>query len=315
MKEIKAYKAFNKDMTCKNFPYKVGEEYNIDGDVRCCIIGFHACEQPFDVLRYYPPLTSRFATVTLSGKIDASFGDSKLCASHIKIKKEITLRELIIICAKTLNDFTRNYITVVYPSLTELKDAIYARKVIFDSSRLSNPDSYFASKASFKGIRAEIGIKCNGLKLNIDSNDNDVGLINKNICLYLTESHNNIYSIGRNCSIYSSGYGGFIGSIGDRAYINVSGNNTSIYSSGTQDTIVSTGHFSEIRSEGKKAKIVCMGQDSKVRAKIGSWITLTSSTLSYPHDEYIRTEQVDGKHIKEDTWYMLKKGEFVEVKE
>lgn len=52
-KTIKAYKGFNPDMTCRGFKYEVGKEYEHEGHVELCESGFHACENPFDVLDFY----------------------------------------------------------------------------------------------------------------------------------------------------------------------------------------------------------------------------------------------------------------------
>lgn len=51
-KKIKAYKGFNADMTCQGFQYEVGKEYELpEGQsVELCAHGFHACENPLDVL-------------------------------------------------------------------------------------------------------------------------------------------------------------------------------------------------------------------------------------------------------------------------
>ena len=91
---IKAYKAFNKDLTCRGFQYEVGKEYETD-NAKLCEEGFHACENPIDVFNYYPPADSRFCLVELSGKIDKESGDSKIAATKIKICEEISLAELI----------------------------------------------------------------------------------------------------------------------------------------------------------------------------------------------------------------------------
>ena len=54
------------------------------------------------------------------------------------------------------------------------------------------------------------------------------------------------------------------------------------------------------------------------KAKKGSWITLSEWDYSEDKKRYIpvcvRTEFVDGERIKEDTWYKLIDGEFVEQK-
>ena len=54
-----------------------------------------------------------------------------------------------------------------------------------------------------------------------------------------------------------------------------------------------------------------------VKAKKGSWITLSEWEWNREEDcpvpVCVKTVQVDGTIIKEDTYYKLEKGEFVEV--
>lgn len=45
-KVIKSYKAFDKNMQCRGFQYEVGKEYEMDGEIKCCDRGFHACKSP-----------------------------------------------------------------------------------------------------------------------------------------------------------------------------------------------------------------------------------------------------------------------------
>ena len=105
-KVIKSYKAFNKNMQCRGFQYKVGKEYEMDGEIKCCERGFHACKSPLEVLDYYDMLSSRFAEVEQSGKIDEEGNSTKVCSSHIKIKAELKLADIIKIGVEWLKDIT-----------------------------------------------------------------------------------------------------------------------------------------------------------------------------------------------------------------
>lgn len=110
MKEnvIKSYKGFDKDFKCKDFQYEVGKEYEIEGEIKCCERGFHACESPMEVFDYYDMLNSRFAEVEQSGQIDKE-GDNKstkICSSRIKIKAELKLADIINIGIEWLKDIT-----------------------------------------------------------------------------------------------------------------------------------------------------------------------------------------------------------------
>ena len=92
--KIKAYKAFDKDLSCRGFKYEVGKEYEETGDIKACEKGFHACPYPLDVFGYYTPAGSRFCEVEQSGKIDGSESD-KVCSSKIRIGAELDIRGLV----------------------------------------------------------------------------------------------------------------------------------------------------------------------------------------------------------------------------
>lgn len=92
--KIKAYKAFDKDLSCRGFKYEVGKEYEETGDIKVCDKGFHACPYPLDVFGYYAPAGSRFCEVEQSGKIDDS-ESGKVCSSKIRIGAELDIRGLV----------------------------------------------------------------------------------------------------------------------------------------------------------------------------------------------------------------------------
>ena len=90
---IKTYKGFNKDMTCRDFQYEEGKEYEIDrAEVREC--GFYACEYPLDVFGYYPPGTSVYHEVEQSGEFDKSDSD-KVASTKIKIGARIDIAGIV----------------------------------------------------------------------------------------------------------------------------------------------------------------------------------------------------------------------------
>ena len=90
------------------------------------------------------------------------------------------------------------------------------------------------------------------------------------------------------------------------------GYSAQIASSGNYARIGSSGYNTRIKSEGQNAVIMCAGSQSKARAKKGSWITLAEYD-NKGKPICVKTEQVDGERIKEDTWYRLVYGEFKEI--
>ena len=95
IEKILAYKAFNKDMKCRGFQYKEGETYKHDGRVVPCESGFHSCENPIDIFKYYNPGKNVFHVVEVSGEIARHEEDSKVASSEIKIGVAINLHDLI----------------------------------------------------------------------------------------------------------------------------------------------------------------------------------------------------------------------------
>ena len=124
-----------------------------------------------------------------------------------------------------------------------------------------------------------------------------------------------IGSSGDSAKIGSSGYSAQIGSSGDSAKIGSSGYSAQIGSSGDYAKIGSSGDYAKIESTGKHSVVMAAGNNSIAKAKIGSWITLAEwdciDGVWIPI--CVKTEKVDGEHIKADTFYKLVNGEFKEV--
>ena len=236
--KVIAYKGFNKDLTCRGLQYEVGKEY-IEEKVSICNSGFHACENPFDVLDFYgDALNNRFCKVEQSGLIEKD--NKKQVSSKIKVVAEIGFAGLF--------------------------------------------------KAGVEWIKE---------------------ITNPTHVIKETWGNNGKIKIG------SSGDSAQIGSSGDSAQIGSSGDYAQIGSSGDSAQIGSSGDFAKIGSSGEDSVICCAGNNSAVRAKKGSWITLSEWRYSEEKERSVpicvKTEYVDGEKIKEDTWYKLDNGDFVEV--
>ena len=155
-KPIKSYKAFDENMRCRGFQYEVGKEYDMNGDIECCKRGFHACESPMELWDYYDMLTSRFAEVEQSGKISAEGRTTKVCSSHIKIKAELKLADIINIGVEWLNDLT---------SPSKIKD---------DSTAL-NDDGFDKKQIGSSGDSAKIGSSGNSAKIGSSGDSAKIG--------------------------------------------------------------------------------------------------------------------------------------------
>ena len=148
---ITSYKAFDKNMKCRGFQYEVGKEYEMDGEIKCCNRGFHACKSPIEVWDYYDMLNSRFAEVEQSGKIDKEEKSTKVCSSHIKIKAELKLADIINVGVEWLKDITS-------PSKIKMDEAL-------------NDNGDINKKIGSSGDYAQIG--SSGYSAKIDSTGED----------------------------------------------------------------------------------------------------------------------------------------------
>ena len=106
MAAIKSYKGFDKNLKCRDFQYEIGKEYEMDGEIKVCNRGFHACESPFDVFDHYTMIDSRFCEVEQDGNISKEDRGTKICSSKIKIKAELKLADMINLGVEWLKEIT-----------------------------------------------------------------------------------------------------------------------------------------------------------------------------------------------------------------
>lgn len=94
---MKVYKGTDKNMQCRGKQYELGKKEVDDGAIRCGDKGYHSCEAPFDVLRYYPNINgNRFFEAEAGGEIDKrKTDDTKLASSELTLKSEINFAGLV----------------------------------------------------------------------------------------------------------------------------------------------------------------------------------------------------------------------------
>ena len=278
MAAIKSYKGFDKNLKCRDFQYEIGKEYEMDGEIKVCNRGFHACESPFDVFDHYTMIDSRFCEVEQDGNISKEDRGTKICSSKIKIKAELKLADMINLGVEWLKEIT---------SPEKIKTSI------------KDNSSGYGAKIGSSGYDAQIGSSGNGAQIGSSGNGAKIG------------------SSGNGAKIGSSGYDAQIGSSGNGAQIGSSGNGAKIGSSGNGAKIGSSGYGAKIDSTGEGCVIMCAGINSVAKASKGSWITLSEWSYSDKKKRYIpvcvKTEFVDGEKIKADTYYKLAGGVFKEI--
>ena len=103
--KIIAYKGMNADMTCRGKQYEVGKTYT-EPVAKCCEAGMHACENPLDVLHYYPMSDgTRIFKVECGGDISREDGkDTKLACTELTVEAEIKIADMVKLGVKAVMD-------------------------------------------------------------------------------------------------------------------------------------------------------------------------------------------------------------------
>ena len=193
---IKGYKGFNKDMTCSGKQYKENTTYEEDGTEICEAGMMHFCENPYDVLDYYPLVNedgdiSDFAEVEAVGEVKKDGNNSATNKLHIGAK--LGLKGFVKACV----DFT------------------------IEKTRIENAEEctdYDNGKNS-----AQIGSSGDYAKIGSSGDSAQIGS---------SGDYAQIGSSGDYAQIGSSGYSAQIGSSGDSAKITSIGKNSVVMAAG-----------------------------------------------------------------------------------
>ena len=193
---IKSYKGFDKNLRCRDFQYKIGGIYEMDGEIKVCNRGFHACESPFDVFDHYTMIDSRFCEVEQDGNISKEDRGTKICSSKIKIKAELKLADMINLGVEWLKE-----ITSPEKIKTSIKDNSSG-----DSAQIGS--SGYGAKIGSSGDSAKIGSSGDSAQIGSSGDSAKIG------------------SSGYGAKIGSSGYGAKIDSTGEDCVIMCAGINS-----------------------------------------------------------------------------------------
>lgn len=324
---IIAYIAFGDALSSENGKYKVGETYKIRGAFNILSNNFRAWEFPMDAIACSFGL--HIAEVEMGGEIEKSNLMSDVFSSEMTIKRELILNEAIGISIEWLktHDNKKYEKKVNFDEMASCTASNESKANIVSNgaySKVSSNGDYssiglygFASRMSSSGMVNRI--VSNESFSQISSSGESPTIFSNGECTKIATSGSGgkIYATGIEAKLSTSGSGVKIHSEGSCSRLSTSGDYNTIYSYGENANIASSGYSTSVDSSGKEAIVSCTGANSMVKAKKGSWVTLAEWQTIVGHKKLIcvKTEYVDGKRIKEDTWYKLKNGEFVESNE
>ena len=276
---MKAYKGFNKDMTCRGFQYEIGKEYETDA-ADLCRIGFHACENPLDCFSHYAPATSRYCEVEIEDNGQRSSEDSKVVGKKIKIGAELSTEQI----CKLHFEYVRSRCAPAKTNAAGDRESASAGK--FGSASAGEYGSASAGKYG-SASAGERGSASAG-----DGGSASAGWYGS-------------ASAGDGGSASAGEYGSASAGDGGSASAGERG------SASAGDYGVSASRGSS--SAGENGVAAARGKHAKVRGGIGSVLVVcVEKEDSYEIAEW-KAAVVDGERIRPDTWYTVENGEFKEV--
>ena len=301
-KVIRGYKGFDKDLRCIGFQYEVGKVYECEKAV-LCEEGFHFCENPLDVLDYYPPYFngkySRYCKVEGSGEIDKRENSNKVCCTKIKIVRELTLEELIGEGIRELGD-----------DIVKISERGFFSRVVSNSDFSSVAFNYHHNTAAVNtghcSMVRNMGMSSVALSTgdcSIASNSGPFGLA-KNAGMLSIAVSSSGQSISKTMGEFS-------------VSVNT-GNDSLAANEGSVSVAVNTGENSQASTKGFDSIAFVTGVHGKAKGDLDCWIVLTErddQSVGSFYIKDIKAFRVDGKTIKPDTYYTLVDGKPVEVTE
>ena len=314
---MKGYKGFEKGLICKNKQYKentVFEEENAE----ICKSGMHFCKNPFEVWRYYPPCNSKgefneFAEVEALEEAESD-GEEKFCTTKLKIGAKISFDE-----------FVKHGVDYIINDTKDRKESNTD-----DYSATTNTDDYSAaintgdcSAATNTGHcsaainTGDCSAATNAGSYSVATNTGDCSAAT-NTGHYSAATNTGHYSAAINtgdCSAATNtGYYSAATNTGDYSAATNTGYRSAATNTGDYSSATNTGDCSAATVEGKNSVAVVTGLNGRAKGTKGCWIVCTERDDDY-NILCIKAAEVDGEKIKENTFYMLKNGEFVESEE
>jgi hypothetical protein len=115
----------------------------------------------------------------------------------------------------------------------------------------------------------------------------------------------------------ASGDSSKLAASGHSSQLAASGDYSKLAASGDYSKLAASGHSSQLALNGGYSVGACVGHGSKIKGKIGCWITLAEWGKNDNTDKWtpicVKSAQIDGEILKEDVFYKLENGEFVEI--
>ena len=270
---MKGFKAFGKGMICRGKHYKENTVFEEEKAV-ICTSGMHFCENPLDVLDYYP-LVDRNGNMVEVAEVEAlgecqTDDNKKYCTKKLKIGVKLSLAS-----------FVKAAINFAFENTNGNASAGNGAKL----ARSGN-----GAKLASSGNYAKLASSGYGAKLASSGN------------------YAQLASSGNGAQLASSGDGAKLASSGNGAKLASSGDGAKLASSGDYAKLASSGYGAVVSGIGKSNTAKGKKGSWLVLAEWG-YNDIEEKYIPVS----VKAAQIDGAVIKEDTFYKLENGEFKEA--
>ena len=309
---MQGYKGFNKDLTCRGKQYAENTVFE-EETAEICKSGMHFCENPFDVLDYYGFVNDN-AEINDFAEVEALDGcktndNKKYTTKKLKIGAKIGISGLI----KAFVDFTLAKVKTEDTS-TNTGDYSAATNTGYRSAATNTGDYSAATNTGDYSAATNTG-NCSAAT----NTGNRSAATNTGDCSAATNTgyrsaatNTGDCSAATNTGDYSAAT-----NTGNCSAATNTGNRSAATNTGDCSAATNTGDCSAASVEGKNSFAVVTGINSKAKGKLGCYIAV-AEWKQKDNGEYdlinFKTHKVDGKVVKEDTYYTLKNGKFVKYK-
>ncbi len=321
---MRGYKGFDKNMKCRGFQYEFEKTYETDS-VEICSKGFHFCENPLDVLDYYTILDSDAKNQTFAeilAEKDITPKDNKRACSKITIGAKLDIKGLI----KASVDFmfeTNKAVKVKDFSKLSSSGASSKLAASGDNSQLAASGAYSQLAASgtysllaSSGTSSKLAASGASSKLAASGTFSQLAASGTYSQLASSGTYSQLAASGDSSQLAASGDNSQLAASGDSSQLAASGDNSQLASSGTYSQLAASGDNSQLAASGTYSVVAGIGIDNTAMAVKGCWIVLAEWVIENNKriPKRVKSAKVDGKKIKENTYYKLDGGKFKEVK-
>ena len=318
METIKAFKGFDKNMQCRGYQFEIGKTYTHDGEVKACSSGFHSCENPLDVLSYYPLIgddgsMNRFSSVSASGAISRHDSDSKVASASIKIEAELKLPEIVRAAVKWVAAACTSKETAASGNSSKLAAS-------GNSSKLAASGN--SSQLAASGYSSQLAASGDYSKLAASGNSSRLAASGYYSQLAASGDYSKLAASGYSSQLAASGYYSQLAASGYYSQLAASGNSSQLAASGDYSKLAASGNSSQLAASGDSSKLAASGASSIACASapncsgvIGGKGCLVLTRWVEDEKRYRASVAYEGENgIKSGVWYTLDDaGEFVEV--